>query len=135
MPKLTTMKKLFTLLVLLTFHQLLSVAQVNLSNGLVAYYPLNGNAGDSSGQGNHAIASSGASVVLSKKSDMTLQVYPNPANEKLTVSGLTGKAQVYDITGKQQLEIIADGEIDITHLPAGIYFLRTANDAVKIVKQ
>jgi hypothetical protein len=42
---------------------------------------------------------------------------------------------VYDITGKQQLEIIADGEIDITHLPAGIYFLRTANDAVKIVKQ
>ncbi len=74
------------------------------------------------------------SVVLSKTAPMNLQVYPNPATEKLTVTGLNGKAIVYDITGKQQLEITADGEVNIAHLPAGIYFLRSANETVKIVK-
>ncbi|MFN3446998.1 MAG: T9SS type A sorting domain-containing protein, partial [Bacteroidia bacterium] len=69
-------------------------------------------------------------VVLSKQVITTLQVYPNPANDKFVVSGLTGKAQVYDITGKQQLEITADGEVNISHLPAGIYFLRSANETI-----
>jgi hypothetical protein len=74
------------------------------------------------------------SVVLSKAVQASLQVYPNPANDKLNVTGLTGKAIVYDITGKQQLEILTDGEVNIAHLPAGIYFLRSANETVKIVK-
>lgn len=74
------------------------------------------------------------SVVLSKALQASLQVYPNPATEKLTVTGLNGKAIVYDITGKQQLEITADGEVSIAHLPAGIYFLRSTNETVKIVK-
>lgn len=74
------------------------------------------------------------SVVLSKAVQTSLQVYPNPATEKLTVSGLNGKAIVYDITGKQQLEITSDGELSTAHLPAGIYFLRSTNETVKIVK-
>ena len=74
------------------------------------------------------------SVALSKQVIAALQVYPNPANDKFVVSGLTGKAQVYDITGKQQLEITADGEVNISHLPAGIYFLRSANETIKVVK-
>ena len=74
------------------------------------------------------------SVVLSRAVQASLQVYPNPANDKLTVNGLTGKAIVYDITGKQQLEITTDGEVNISNLPSGIYFLRSANETVKIVK-
>jgi uncharacterized protein YtpQ (UPF0354 family) len=61
-------------------------------------------------------------------------VYPNPVNDKLIVSGLIGSAHVYDITGKHQLEITADGEVNITHLPAGIYFLRTETEVIKLVK-
>ncbi|MFN3445113.1 MAG: LamG domain-containing protein, partial [Bacteroidia bacterium] len=56
------MKKLFTLLTLLTFYQLLTIAQVNLSNGLVARYPFNGNPGDSSGLGNHGVLGAGSSA-------------------------------------------------------------------------
>jgi hypothetical protein len=74
------------------------------------------------------------SVALSKQVIAALQVYPNPANDKFVVSGLTGKAQVYDITGKQQLEITADGEVNISHLPDGIYFLRNINETIKIIK-
>ena len=73
-------------------------------------------------------------VLLSKTVNAGIQVYPNPANDRFVVSGLTGKAQVYDITGKQQLEITADGEVNISHLPAGIYFLRSANETIKVVK-
>ena len=74
------------------------------------------------------------SVVLAKQVTTALHVYPNPVNDKLIVSGLVGSAHVYDITGKHQLEITADGEVNITHLPAGIYFLRTETEVIKLVK-
>nr|MBP9690234.1 T9SS type A sorting domain-containing protein [Bacteroidia bacterium] len=75
------------------------------------------------------------SVVLAKQAIATLQVYPNPATDKFTITGLNAKAMLFDITGKLQLEILADGEINIAHLPAGMYFLRTENEAIKIVKR
>jgi L-cystine uptake protein TcyP (sodium:dicarboxylate symporter family) len=56
-------------------------------------------------------------------------------NEKLMINGLIGKAILYDITGKQQLEIIADVEVDISHLPLGMYFLRSINETIKVVKK
>ncbi len=79
-------------------------------------------------------ASKVVSVVLAKQVTTALHVYPNPVNDKLVVSGLVGSAHVYDITGKHQLEITADGEVNITHLPAGIYFLRTETEVIKLVK-
>lgn len=79
-------------------------------------------------------ASKVVSVVLAKQVTTALHVYPNPVNDKLIVSGLVGSAHVYDITGKHQLEITADGEVNITHLPAGIYFLRTETEVIKLVK-
>ncbi|MBP9689797.1 MAG: T9SS type A sorting domain-containing protein, partial [Bacteroidia bacterium] len=75
------------------------------------------------------------SVQPTKQTIVTLQVYPNPTSDKFRVTGLNNKAMLFDITGKQQLEILADGEINIAHLPAGMYFLRTDNEAIKIVKK
>jgi hypothetical protein len=46
------MKKLLSVLGIV-FLSLQTFAQVNLSNGLVAYYPFNGNANDASGNGNN----------------------------------------------------------------------------------
>jgi hypothetical protein len=53
-----------------------------------------------------------------------------------------GKIEVYDIFGRiQKVESrrsqIAPSqiEINISHLPSGIYFLRVENEVVKIVKQ
>lgn len=44
------MKKIL-LFLLLSFTSLLGIAQVNLTQGLVAYYPFNGNVNDQSGNG------------------------------------------------------------------------------------
>jgi hypothetical protein len=48
------MKHYFTLLLFL-FFPLIAFAQVNLQQGLVAYYPFYGNANDESGNGHHGI--------------------------------------------------------------------------------
>jgi gliding motility-associated-like protein len=48
-----------TLTFILLFHAF-SFSQVNLTQGLVAYYPFNGNANDASGNGNHGIVRNGA---------------------------------------------------------------------------
>ncbi len=79
--------------------------------------------------------SKSVNVFLSKTLNVALQVYPNPTNEKLMINGLIGKAILYDLTGKQQFEIFADGEVDISHLPPGMYFLRSANETIKVVKK
>ena len=47
------MTKLYVILFLLFSNTCLS--QINLNQGLVAYYPFNGNANDASGNGNNAI--------------------------------------------------------------------------------
>lgn len=54
-----------SLLTLLFFFNFLtsSFSQVDLTNGLVAYYPFNGDANDASGNGNHAIANNATLAV------------------------------------------------------------------------
>ena len=49
-----TMKKTTTLLLFL-FLGLIAFGQVNLNQGLIAYYPFSGNANDSSGNNNHGV--------------------------------------------------------------------------------
>ena len=46
--------------------QIVSKSQlpINLQNGLVAFYPFNGNAGDSSGNGNHGSVNGSVSYVV-----------------------------------------------------------------------
>ena len=47
------LKKLLS--ILLVIIPFITFAQVDLNNGLVAYYPFNGNANDASGNGNNPI--------------------------------------------------------------------------------
>lgn len=56
-------KRTFLLLASALFMSFLLPAQVNLTNGLVAYYPFNGNANDASGNNNHGTLSGTASIV------------------------------------------------------------------------
>jgi len=71
--------------------------------------------------------------VVSKVEQM---LYPNPARESVTVEFMTEKEanisiQVYNVTGKLQLEQVIDVQkgvnqfqVDINQLPAGTYYLR-----------
>jgi CubicO group peptidase (beta-lactamase class C family) len=75
--------------------------------------------------------------------DMGLQnailVYPNPATDRITISGLPVNAeiQITDLTGKLLVTTKASTNlttIDISRFPQGVYVLRSAQVVKKIVK-
>ncbi|MGB1039439.1 MAG: LamG-like jellyroll fold domain-containing protein [Flavobacteriales bacterium] len=61
------MKKIFYVTIILILVGLNSTSQINLSNGLVACFPFNGNANDVSGNGNNGIVS-GATLAADRNS-------------------------------------------------------------------
>jgi len=55
-------------------------------------------------------------------------LYPNPCGDQLTIHGLNKElsAIVYSLNGKQVLRSKTSGVLDVSSLPAGIYFLNIA---------
>jgi hypothetical protein len=72
-----------------------------------------------------------------------IKVYPNPTTGELRIENGGLKIEnfeIFDVTGKSHVSSVTchqnNGiETDISHLPAGAYFLRVNNEMVKIVKQ
>ena len=75
--------------------------------------------------------------------DVSVQVYPNPTNGQLTIDNgeLTiDNVKIYDVMGKTlnnyQLSIInCQLKLDISHLPAGVYFIRIQMETEIITKK
>ena len=70
----------------------------------------------------------------------SLTAYPNPSHGILTVHNLPNQApvQLYDIRGREIITLQPTDttlQLDISHLPQGIYFLRTGSETLKIVRQ
>ena len=70
-----------------------------------------------------------------------VSIFPSPATDFITISGLQADEMfyVYDISGQQVFSHKATSEIEnipVGHLPAGIYFVKTSNgQALKWVKK
>ena len=81
-------------------------------------------------------------VNISKyENDNYIRISPNPTSGKIVVSGqlLDVNAEIYDIVGKLQESRISKIEkseivLDISHLSAGLYFLKVDGKTVKIIK-
>jgi len=67
-------------------------------------------------------------------------IYPNPTTGQLTIKNgqLTIKnVEIFDTMGRKQLSIIncpLSIEVDVSHLPTGIYFIKIADNFYKFVK-
>ena len=78
---------------------------------------------------------------VAKKAE--LSIAPNPVKDILYLRSnnnkpLSGMAQIYDYTGRKVLEKTIDGkqaEINMQHLPPGLYWLKLGEEAMKIVKE
>ncbi|RDI05758.1 T9SS type A sorting domain-containing protein [Flavobacterium sp. AG291] len=55
-----------------------------------------------------------------------IEIYPNPARDKVTISNFTGQAELYDITGKLVISksLTEDKTITTEQLQRGIYTIR-----------
>ena len=72
----------------------------------------------------------------------TFSVYPNPTHGQFTITGklVNGDIQIFETAGKMCYQISTkenDGTntFDISHLPAGVYFLKFDKETLKIVKK
>ena len=67
----------------------------------------------------------------------TLKVYPNPANDFLTVEGVITSVEVYNTVGQCLLNKQVNGntKIDLAGFNNGIYFLRVYNNEESVVRK
>ena len=67
-----------------------------------------------------------------------VQIYPNPATDKIKVSGCNSEVKLYNTAGILLGTYPAnDGtaEIDLSHLVKGVYLVRCAGNTYKIIKK
>jgi hypothetical protein len=70
-----------------------------------------------------------------------IQIYPNPTSGKIVVESEKSNVEsieIFDIVGRKLSTFnfqLSTNEIDISHLAAGIYFMKVDSKTVKIVKQ
>ncbi len=67
----------------------------------------------------------------------TLKVYPNPANNYLTIEGTMTSVAVYNTVGQCLLtkEVNGNTQIDLSDFSNGIYFLRVYNNGEMVVRK
>ena len=80
-------------------------------------------------------------IAISATNSNTINVYPNPSNGVFIVSGLnnpsTNDITIYNSTGqivKSYNKIPNNFKVDISELPSGIYYIKSDNITVKIIK-
>ncbi|WP_295128154.1 DNRLRE domain-containing protein [uncultured Chitinophaga sp.] len=68
-------------------------------------------------------------LAVVRKAPLAATIYPNPSSSVVYVrSGIAGKAILYNSSGTPVLQVMLDkngnNEVDVKHLPAGIYYLK-----------
>jgi hypothetical protein len=81
-----------------------------------------------------------AGTGISRSSYSGITIFPVPALDQLTISGLAkvSRLDIIDIKGKVLRKVEITGEeltLNISDLPDGIYFLRTESETVKFIKE
>ncbi len=78
-----------------------------------------------------------SSVIDSKNNHKKLRVYPNPSNNRIYILGAKGELSIHNLIGQEVFSdyINTTISIDISSWQAGVYFVKTNNKTVKIIKQ
>ena len=63
-----------------------------------------------------------------------LTIYPNPASSTITVEGLNGVAQVFDVNGKKVMNI-TNGTFDVSELSKGTYIVKSEKYNTLFIKE
>ncbi|HTA60921.1 MAG TPA: T9SS type A sorting domain-containing protein [Bacteroidia bacterium] len=77
----------------------------------------------------------GASVAIANTPQATLHIYPNPANNKITIDTKNiDEVKLFDVLGKQ-ITSTKENEIDVSNLPNGIYFIQVKTNTTISTKK
>jgi len=66
-----------------------------------------------------------------------MRVYPNPSNNRIYILGANGDLSIHNLIGQEVFSHYVNNTIsvDISSWQAGVYFVKTNNKTVKIIKQ
>ena len=64
-----------------------------------------------------------------------LRVYPNPSHTRVYILGNTELIRVFNMMGQEVYCNTQVNSIDISHWESGIYFIKSEEDIVKIIKR
>tara|TARA_B110000046_G_C12996188_1_gene400108 strand:- start:122 stop:697 length:576 start_codon:yes stop_codon:yes gene_type:complete len=73
------------------------------------------------------------SVGISEDQMISYTIYPNPVTNILTIEGLNGTAEIYNLTGKKVMDINSS-IIDVSNLPKGEYIIKTGESSSTFIK-
>ena len=63
-----------------------------------------------------------------------ISVFPNPATDVLTIEGLNGAAEVFDVNGKKVMDI-TNGTFDVSELSKGTYIVKSEKYNTLFIKE
>ena len=67
--------------------------------------------------------------------DSKIRVYPNPSNNRIYILGQTGSITILNMMGQEIYTGYDKKSVDISNWESGIYFVKSGNSVVKIIKQ
>jgi hypothetical protein len=62
-------------------------------------------------------------------------VYPNPSNNRIYILGATEGVSVFNMMGQEVFAKKEVESVDISNWENGVYFVKSGNRLVKIIKQ
>lgn len=67
----------------------------------------------------------------------SISIYPNPANDKLIIKGLSEatKISIFNVSGKLVHSKLSSSEIGLTHLKSGVYIVKINHEQGEILKR
>tara|TARA_Y100000766_G_C18827916_1_gene566471 strand:- start:13 stop:1224 length:1212 start_codon:yes stop_codon:yes gene_type:complete len=101
-----------------------SYARVPNGNGVMKYQ-------NHTYDANNQPIAANSTIIFQEK----LRVYPNPSNTRVYVLGAVDDVNVFDIMGKQVFSANAVKTIDISTWESGVYFVKSSDSVVKIIKE
>lgn len=75
---------------------------------------------------------------IQNASSTTARIYPNPATTSITIEGISGQGEIYDIMGRCVKTVDINQEttiININNLTKGLYLIRINGKTTKFIKQ
>ena len=68
--------------------------------------------------------------------EKNIKIFPNPASESITISGISGKTKIFNCHGNLMWDGIINEklEINISAFPSGVYFINNNNSINKFIK-
>jgi hypothetical protein len=84
-----------------------------------------------------SVTSNGSPLGLQQVNSALIKIYPNPASNVLTISGVNNidSVKVYSILGRLEKEVFNTQQIEISDLASGIYFVKVSNGSNVISKK